>query len=409
MRDHPLTPMRDPSPGARAAAPDDAARSGWCRTPRSREAPAAIRAAFDALRARRVPARDRRCDRRPRSRSDRRGGGRSAADHRRLGHRARPAGEFPPPGPARRRRRRRRAAARSTGAAAVLSGSCSEATRAQVAYMRGTRAGLHDRPARGGRGQDVAGAGARLGDAAARRAADPGLGHAPPDDGRRRAASGSAASAPERWSRTSLARIAPRPGRARRAAARRRRRRDRRARSCRRSASPACASAARSIPACRGRVEPRRAAAGAGAQIRQFRRARFLPARLRRAEMSSAMNETQAREAICALGASIFNRGLTAGSSGNISVRVDGRLADDADQRLARPARPGAAVEARRRRQARRRRPADQGELPAPRHVRGARRDRRGRASAFDAFGRGLVPRRDRPRTTCCRRSPPIT
>src|SRR3954464_1776856 len=39
------------------------------------------------------------------------------------------------------------------------------------------------------------------------------------------------------------------------------------------------------------------------------------------------MNETQARAAICEIGASIFNRGLTAGSSGNISVRVaDGWL-----------------------------------------------------------------------------------
>jgi ribulose-5-phosphate 4-epimerase/fuculose-1-phosphate aldolase len=39
------------------------------------------------------------------------------------------------------------------------------------------------------------------------------------------------------------------------------------------------------------------------------------------------MNETQAREAICEIGASIFNRGLTAGSSGNVSVRVaDGWL-----------------------------------------------------------------------------------
>jgi len=35
------------------------------------------------------------------------------------------------------------------------------------------------------------------------------------------------------------------------------------------------------------------------------------------------MNETHAREAICRIGASIFERGLTAGSSGNISVRID--------------------------------------------------------------------------------------
>jgi ribulose-5-phosphate 4-epimerase/fuculose-1-phosphate aldolase len=36
------------------------------------------------------------------------------------------------------------------------------------------------------------------------------------------------------------------------------------------------------------------------------------------------MTETEAREAICRLGASLFARGLTFGSSGNISVRVEG-------------------------------------------------------------------------------------
>ena len=35
------------------------------------------------------------------------------------------------------------------------------------------------------------------------------------------------------------------------------------------------------------------------------------------------MSEVKQREAICAIGASIFVRGLTAGSSGNISVRLD--------------------------------------------------------------------------------------
>ena len=35
------------------------------------------------------------------------------------------------------------------------------------------------------------------------------------------------------------------------------------------------------------------------------------------------MNEATEREAICAIGASIFARGLTAGSSGNISVRTE--------------------------------------------------------------------------------------
>lgn len=35
------------------------------------------------------------------------------------------------------------------------------------------------------------------------------------------------------------------------------------------------------------------------------------------------MNESQVRDEICRIGASIFARGLTAGSSGNISVRLD--------------------------------------------------------------------------------------
>ena len=38
--------------------------------------------------------------------------------------------------------------------------------------------------------------------------------------------------------------------------------------------------------------------------------------------MGSAPGETAARDAICRLGASIFSRGLTFGSSGNISVRL---------------------------------------------------------------------------------------
>ena len=36
------------------------------------------------------------------------------------------------------------------------------------------------------------------------------------------------------------------------------------------------------------------------------------------------MNETKIREEICLLGRSMFDRGLTVGSSGNISVRTDG-------------------------------------------------------------------------------------
>ena len=39
--------------------------------------------------------------------------------------------------------------------------------------------------------------------------------------------------------------------------------------------------------------------------------------------MSRFPEETLAREAICRLGRSIFERGLTAGSSGNISVKIE--------------------------------------------------------------------------------------
>ena len=50
------------------------------------------------------------------------------------------------------------------------------------------------------------------------------------------------------------------------------------------------------------------------------------------------MNEAKVREAICEIGASIFERGLTAGSSGNISVRVaDGWLMTPTNASLGRP------------------------------------------------------------------------
>ena len=46
-------------------------------------------------------------------------------------------------------------------------------------------------------------------------------------------------------------------------------------------------------------------------------------------------DETRARDEICEVGLSLFSRGLTFGSTGNISVRsARRRLADDADQRL---------------------------------------------------------------------------
>jgi len=47
------------------------------------------------------------------------------------------------------------------------------------------------------------------------------------------------------------------------------------------------------------------------------------------------MTETRVREEICRLGRSLFERGLTPGSSGNISVKLHDGAAGDADQRLA--------------------------------------------------------------------------
>src|SRR5580704_17629440 len=40
-------------------------------------------------------------------------------------------------------------------------------------------------------------------------------------------------------------------------------------------------------------------------------------------EECAAMSETKIREEICRLGRSLFERGLTPGSSGNISVKLD--------------------------------------------------------------------------------------
>src|SRR5437899_75664 len=41
-------------------------------------------------------------------------------------------------------------------------------------------------------------------------------------------------------------------------------------------------------------------------------------------EQEPAMSDAKVRDEICRLGRSLFDRGLTPGSSGNISVRLDG-------------------------------------------------------------------------------------
>ena len=76
--------------------------------------------------------------------------------------------------------------------------------------------------------------------------------------------------------------------------------------------------------------------------------------------------EAKARESICAVGASIFQRGLTFGSTGNISVRLadGGWLMTPTNASLG-ALDPAPAVQTGRRRPARRRRSRDQGGVPA--------------------------------------------
>src|SRR5690606_9653947 len=66
----------------------------------------------------------------------------------------------------------------------------------------------------------------------------------------------------------------------------------------------------------------------AGAEIRQFRHRRLFPQGLGPSGVTALISqETLQRDLIAKVGKSIFDRGLTAGSSGNISVRLeDGSL-----------------------------------------------------------------------------------
>ena len=88
------------------------------------------------------------------------------------------------------------------------------------------------------------------------------------------------------------------------------------------------------------------------------------------------MSAAALRDAIVRWGKSLFERGLTAGSSGNISARTRRRLHRHADQFLPRLSRCRAALQARRGRPACLRRRADQGTAAAFRLLR-----ERGRAA----------------------------
>ena len=83
------------------------------------------------------------------------------------------------------------------------------------------------------------------------------------------------------------------------------------------------------------------AATRAGAQVRQFRRIDFF---LKSLAMLAAMSDARHREALCALGRSLFERGLTHGSTGNLSVRAGDGFLMTPTGLLARHARSGATV-----------------------------------------------------------------
>src|SRR5579883_47171 len=78
-------------------------------------------------------------------------------------------------------------------------------------------------------------------------------------------------------------------------------------------------------PGCARRIRRRRGARGGARNSGQEPRRN--PRRHRRLRPAADMSDAKLREAVCAIGASLFNRGLTAGSSGNISVKTaDGWL-----------------------------------------------------------------------------------
>ena len=108
------------------------------------------------------------------------------------------------------------------------------------------------------------------------------------------------------------------------------------------------------------------------------------------------LNESNLREEICRLGESLFSRGLTFGSAGNISVRLeDGWLMTPTNFSLGRLD-PARLAKLDGNGNLGLRRAADQGEFPASRHVQGTSPSWRGRAPALHILGRRVRPCRHR-------------
>ena len=146
MRHHPLTPMTDANL-VRVLQAQAAARSGWSRYDVVAQRPAGDPRALRGAAGRGRAHRRGRCGVQRRPDAHRRGAGRHAAGHRRLGHRDRPAAEL-----AGQRRARQGATPMrlppAAGLRAVVSGSCSLATNAPGGCTSGAPGGPASRSTR---------------------------------------------------------------------------------------------------------------------------------------------------------------------------------------------------------------------------------------------------------------------
>jgi hypothetical protein len=207
----------------------------------------------------------------------------------------------------------------ATGLQAVVSGSCSLATNRQVAhFIAAGRPAFAVDPLRLAAGDDVAAE--ALAWAAPLLAGGPVLVYSTADPGAVKSVQAqlgveAAGAMVERYARRDRARA----GRTWRAPAGRGRRRNLGAPACRRWASRRCRSARRSTPACRG-VMPSLGGPGRAPdpEVRQLRHRRLFFQSL----YAAPMNEAQARDEICRVGKSLFDRGYVHATAGNISVRL---------------------------------------------------------------------------------------
>ena len=320
--------------------------------------------------------------------------GRSRADHRRLGHRDGPAGQLPPRGPARGAPRPPTGCRPRRRLAAILAGSCSAATLEQIeriARSRPRRSCSTRSRSPTAATRSTARSPSRNEHLGRRPAPDPSS--APPEQvakvqerlGRERAGAadrgGDGARSRRAWSPAACADWwwpAARP----------------RARWWRRSACRGLRIGPPIDPGVPWTVSLGEPAAGARAEIGQFRRPRLLPQSVR----VRAVTESRLREEIAAFGALLTRPRPRPRQHRQHQRPSRRRLADDADQLAPRPARPGAHREARSGRPARRGRSALQGGVPPSVRLRDAAGRPRDRPSALDPFGRRLVPRRDRRR-----------